>query len=224
MNNARRALPILCLLCLPAATAAADATPSVSAPAAPAAPDASPTAPARRAPGVELAFHYGLTQPLLLRGFNAAVDVRVGRFIASYSHGQGLDFSRPPGALSAQEDAAGLRVIAPYSTGGGIGVTLFRELYVMADLKVHHFEASAGAAITRYTTVTAGAEIGWRLFVWRGFHVTPVVRYWPTIWDNAPDGGVMVETADGGIVRHAPMQQGFGGLFANVLVGWAFDL
>lgn len=221
MHNARRALPILCLLCLPAATAAADAGPSVSAPEAAA---AAPGAPAPRAGGVELAFHYGLTQPLLLRGFNAAVDVRVGRFIASYSHGQGLDFSRPPGALSAEEAAAGLRVIAPYSTGGGLGVTLFRELYVMADLKVHHFEASAGAAITRYTTVTAGAEIGWRLFVWRGFHVTPVVRYWPTIWDSAPAGGVMVETADGGVVRHAPMQQGFRGLFANVLVGWAFDL
>lgn len=172
----------------------------------------------------QLSFHYGLAQPILLRGFNAAVDLRVGRFIVSYSHGQGLDFSRPPGALSAEEAAAGLRVIAPYSTGGGVGMTLFDEVYVLADLKIHHFEASAGAEVKGYSTVTIGAEAGWRFFVWRGLHVTPVVRYWPTVWDNAPESGVMVETSRGDTVQHGPMAQGYHGLFANVLVGWAFNL
>ena len=174
--------------------------------------------------GVELSFHYGLLQPLLLHGFNAAADLRIGRFIASYSHGQGLVISDAPGALTAEQEAAGMRIVAPFSTGGGIGLTLFDELYVMADLKVHRFEASAGRAVESYTTVTVGAEIGWRFFVWRGLHVTPVVRYWPNVWDSAPAGGVMVETVDGGLVRHEVAKQGMNGLFANVLVGWSFDL
>src|SRR5262245_14734044 len=43
---------------------------------------------------VQLAFHSGLTQPLLLRGFNAAVDVRYKRLIVTYSHGEGLELTR----------------------------------------------------------------------------------------------------------------------------------
>jgi hypothetical protein len=219
-----------------AADPAAPAGPSAPAPPArAAAPGHGPGAPSAAIPShrftraahrspAQLAFHYGLLQPLLLRGFNAAIDLRVGRVIASYSHGQGLNFGRAPGALTAAEDAAGLRVIAPISTGGGIGLTIVDELYAMVDLKVHRFEASAGGPIARYTTVTAGVEVGWRFFVWRGLHVTPVVRYWPTLWDSAPEGGVAVMTAAGEPLRHAPMQQGASGLFANVLLGWAFDL
>jgi hypothetical protein len=174
--------------------------------------------------GLELSIHSGLTQPIFLRGVNLAIDVRYGRFVASYSHGYHLVFSNAPGALTASEEAADLRVYAPYSTGGGVGMTLIDELYVMADLKLHHFEASAGAAQQQYSTVTVGGEVGWRFFVWKGLHVTPVVRYWPTVWDDQPVGGLRIATRDGGEVMHAPMQQGVSGWFANVLIGWAFDL
>jgi hypothetical protein len=179
---------------------------------------------AARAPAAQLGFHYGLTQPLLLHGFNAAVDLRLGRFVASYSHGQGLDYSRAPGALNAAEERAGLRVVAPYSTGGGVGVTLFDELYVMADFKVHRFEVDAGAGRRYYTTATVGGELGYRFFLWKGLHVAPVLRFWPNVWSDAPSDGVAVPTRDGGELRHRPLKQGAGGFFANVLVGWAFDL
>jgi hypothetical protein len=178
---------------------------------------------APRRPLAQLGFHYGLLQPILTRGFNAAIDVRLGRLVLSYSHGQGLEVSRAPGVLTAAEDAAGMRLTMPYSTGGGIGITLFDELYTMADVKLHRFEAYAGGELARYTTVTVGAEIGWRWFLWKGLHVTPVIRFWPNVWDDAPAGGVMVATATG-TLAHAPAQQGASGLFANVLVGWAFDV
>lgn len=181
-------------------------------------------APAARAPAVQLGFHYGLSQPLLLRGFNAAVDVRVRRWVFSYSHGQGLDYTRVPGLRTKAEERAGLRVYAPYSTGFGVGFTLFRELYVMADFKLHRFELSANAERAHYSTVTVGAEIGYRFFAWRGLYVSPVVRYWPNVADTAPSTGVRVPTRSGGEVRHQPVSQGVHGVFANVLVGWAFDL
>lgn len=174
-------------------------------------------------PDAELGFHYGLLQPLLTRGFNAAVDLRLGRLVLSYSHGQGLEISRAPGTLTAAEEDAGMRLVMPYSTGFGVGVTLVDELYAMIDFKLHRFEAHAGSDLARYSTATIGAEVGWRFFVWKGLYVAPVVRYWPNVWDNAPAAGVTVKTM-GGSLTHAPAKQGVEGLFANVLVGWAFDL
>ncbi|MDX2088138.1 MAG: hypothetical protein SFX73_09815 [Kofleriaceae bacterium] len=186
--------------------------------------DDAPTSPSPdEKTGVQLDFHYGVLQPILLRGFNAAVDVRGRRWMLSYSHGQGLEFSRAPGALTKQEEAAGVRIVAPISTGGGVGYRLWRELYVMADVKVHRFEVAASREVSRYTTVTVGAEVGYRIFLYKGLHITPVVRFWPNVWDNAPSGGVEVATADGSL-RHEPLKQGSNGVFANVLVGWAFDL
>jgi len=166
--------------------------------------------------GVELAFHYGLVQPIVLHGFNAAVDVRWRRLIVSYSHGASLDFD---GSLPDSERAAGVRAEVPYSTGGGVGVVLIDELYVLVDFKVHRFDLSLGADRASYTTVTIGGEVGWRFFVWKGLFVTPVVRYWPNVWTSAPDGGVAI-----GTIHHQPLTQGKDGLFVNVLVGWAFNL
>jgi hypothetical protein len=174
-------------------------------------------------PDTQLGFHFGLVQPLVMRGFNAAVELRRGRWIATYSHGQGLEASRAPGVLSSEERAAGMRLTMPYTTGGGVGVVLLDELYVLADVKLHRFEAHAGAGLAHYSTVTVGAEIGWRFYVWKGLHVTPVIRYWPNVWDSAPESSVVVPTQDGSLI-HPVAKQGFGGLFANVLVGWSFEL
>jgi hypothetical protein len=72
-------------------------------------------------PGLQLAFHAGLLQPLLLEGFNAAMDVRIGRFVATYSHGEGLDGVGRL-ALLESERAAGASLGLTWSTGGGVGV------------------------------------------------------------------------------------------------------
>lgn len=207
-----------------AATAAAPAAPVLHGPTAPG--DQFPSHRFTRTPhrsDTQLGFHFGLVQPLVMRGFNAAVELRRGRFIATYSHGQGLEASLAPGVLTSSEKAAGMRLTMPYTTGGGIGVVLIDELYVLADVKLHHFEAYAGSGLASYSTVTVGGEIGWRFYLWKGFHVTPVVRYWPNVWDSAPDGGVTVPTPTGSLT-HQPAKQGFGGLFANVLIGWSFEL
>ena len=173
-------------------------------------------------PEWQLAFHGGLLQPLALRGFNAAVDVRHKRLVMSYSHGEGLDLTRVGGVLPDAQREAGVQVREPWTTGFGVGVTLVDELYVMADVKVHGFEVDAGIDTARYTTMTLGGEVGYRLFMWEGLFVTPVVRYWPNVWTSAPNGFRVQSEA--GAFQHDPLPQGFGGLFANVLVGWAFDV
>jgi len=169
---------------------------------------------------VQLAVHYGLLQPVLLHGFNAAVDVRWRRLVVTYSHGAGLDVTS---TLSDSEKQAGLTLREPWTTGGGAGVLLIDELWVLADVKVHHFEAEVGAQHAAYETMTIGGEIGWRYFIWKGFNVAIVGRYWPNVWSSA-QGGVKLKSNSGQPFVHEPAHQGVDGLFANVLVGWAFGL
>ncbi len=170
--------------------------------------------------GVELAFNYGLSQPILLHGFNSAVEVRYRRFVATYSHGQGLDYAR---FETADQKAAGAAVKMPWTTGGGIGVVLIDELWVLADVKVHRFTVDTAADHTGYTVLTVGAELGWRYFVWKGFNVALVARYWPNVYSTAGKG-VTLHGPNGRTFVDPPAQQGESGLLANVLVGWAFDL
>jgi hypothetical protein len=173
---------------------------------------------AHQPPGVQLAFHYGLVQPILYGGFNAAVDVRWRRLIFTYSHGAALNFTS---SLVASERAAGLRAYVPFTTGGGVGVLLIDELYVLVDFKYHRFDLSLGAEHPSYDTFTIGGEIGWRLFLWKGLYLSPVLRYWPEVWTSAPARGVALNN---GAILHQPLQQGYNGFFANVLIGWAFNL
>lgn len=172
---------------------------------------------APRTPTLQIAFHAGLIQPLLLQGFNAAIDVRVNRFIATYSHGEGLDGVGKV-SLSPTELGRGADLGLTWSTGGGFGVTLIDELYVLVDFKVHRYAFTAGGERADYTTVTIGGEVGYRFFIWKGFHIAPVVRFWPNVWSSIPQGMTV------GGVEHKAGSQGFYGLFANVLVGWAFDV
>jgi hypothetical protein len=169
---------------------------------------------------VQVAFHYGLSQPILTHGFNAAVDVRYKRLILTYSHGQGLDYTT---FANSVEKNVGASVALPYTTGGGVGVLLLDELWVLADVKVHHFEVNAGADHPSYTNVTVGAELGWRFFVWKGFNIGLVARYWPNVYSSAGNG-VTLHDARGRSVLDPPDQQGNSGFLTNVLVGWAFDL
>jgi hypothetical protein len=165
----------------------------------------------------QLSVHFGLLQPVLFRGFNAALDLRWRRLLVSYSHGQGLDYSASPSlGLTPSEASAGMRLVSPWTTGGGVGVVLLDELYVMADFKRHRYEASLDGDTVAYTTTSIGAEVGWRFFAWRGFFVQPMLRYWPNVHTTLPGGSAQV-----GGVMHAAKDLNF---FANVTVGWAFEI
>jgi hypothetical protein len=175
---------------------------------------------ARAPERVQLGFTYGLSQPLLAHGFNAAVDVRYRRLVATYSHGQGLDYTFNE---SAGEKAAGATVGLPVTTGGGVGLVLVDELWLLADVKVHRFDVATAVDHQSYTNVTVGAELGWRYFVWKGFNVGFVARYWPNVYSTA-GSGITLHDRSGKAFIDPPAQQGYHGLLANVLIGWAFDL
>ena len=169
---------------------------------------------------VQIGFNYGLSQPLLTHGFNAAVDVRYKRLVATYSHGQGLDYAR---FETDREKTAGAAVKLPWTTGGGVGVLLIDELWILADFKVHHFLVDTAVDHLAYSTVTIGAELGWRYFVWKGFNVALVARYWPNVYSTSGKG-VTLHDQSGTAFLDPPEKQGDAGFLANVLIGWAFNL
>jgi hypothetical protein len=168
----------------------------------------------------QIGFTFGLSQPILAHGFNAAIDVRYGRLVLTYSHGQGLDVTP---ALSSNERAAGMTLQEPFTTGGGAGIVLIDELWILADVKVHHFVADTPVDHRTYTNVTVGVELGWRFFVWKGFNIDLVARYWPQVYSSAGQG-ITLHDANGRPFLHHPMAQGIDGFVPNVLLGWAFDL
>jgi hypothetical protein len=169
---------------------------------------------------VQMGFTFGLNQPILTHGFNAAVDVRYKRLVATYSHGQGLDYAR---FETSDEKAAGAAVKLPWTTGGGVGLVLIDELWILADVKVHHFLVDTAVDHHVYTNVTVGAELGWRYFIWKGFNIELVARYWPNVYSSAGPG-VVLHNPNGTTFVDPPAKQGYQGFLGNVLVGWAFDL
>lgn len=170
---------------------------------------------------VQLDFNYGLNQPILGHGFNSAVEVRYKRLVATYSHGQGLSYGAS--FESGPEKATGASVKLPWTTGGGVGVILIDELWILADLKVHRFDIDTAIDHVSYTNVTLGAELGWRYFIWKGLNVQLVARYWPNVYSTAGKG-ITLHDSNGRAFLDPPAVQGEAGFLGNVLVGWAFSL
>jgi hypothetical protein len=165
----------------------------------------------------EVSIHFGLLQPVALEGFNAAMDVRWGPLLASYSHGQGLNYSANGGlGLDTGDKAAGVELRSPWTTGGGVGVVLLDELWVMVDVKAHRYEAILNEDRAAYTTMSVGGELGYRLFAWRGLFVQSMLRYWPNVHTSLPSDRVKL-----GNYTHQAKNLN---LFVNLSLGWAFEI
>lgn len=165
----------------------------------------------------EVSIHFGLLQPVALEGFNAAMDLRWGPLLLSYSHGQGLNYSAHGGlGLDSADKAVELELRSPWTTGGGVGVILVDELWVMFDVKAHRYEATLNDQHAAYTTVSLGGELGYRLFAWRGLFLQSMLRYWPNVYTSLPADELTL-----GRYTHRAKDLG---LFVNFSLGWAFEI
>ncbi len=187
-----------------------------------------------------VAVNLGLLQPLVLGGANVEVDVRLGPFIAAYSHGWSLELP-VVGAMADQ----GVRLHVPYSTGLGLGVQHYVDsLNSFFDLrfeaKVHRFEASyesaEGALRTRiadYTTYTLGGGAYWtwlpfanRSDALRGINLSTSARFWPNVGDTLSASSVAyASTRTGQVERHDAANIGAANtpFFVNASLGYVFQ-
>jgi|JI10StandDraft_1071094.scaffolds.fasta_scaffold10442_3 hypothetical protein len=190
-----------------------------------------------------IAVNTGLMQPLVLGGANLEVDLRLGRFIVSYSHGWSLDLGGATvvGAMRDQHVALHL----PYSTGFGLGLqhylpALRSYVDVRLEGKAHRFEAAYTSAdganrtrIADYTTFTLGGGIYWTAlpFAHRrgplgGLDISTSLRVWPRVADTLAGSQVTYANATTGrmeVHRAAAIGIADTPFLVNVSVGYAFQ-
>jgi hypothetical protein len=174
-------------------------------------------------PDVTLSFHFGLHQALADGNFDAGSDLRVGRLTMTLGDGRLLAVSRQASALTLEVDEEALRIVSPISAGAQVGVELGRGAFAAIDAKLHSTDIYIGTESTRYRALTAGAAIGWRMRVWRDLVITTSMRYWPQVWDDAPDAGAEVRSTSGEVSRHLRLDVHEAGFLAGVSAGWSWD-
>jgi hypothetical protein len=164
----------------------------------------------------------GLMQWIAFGGGNVAAQLKTGRLVFEYSHGQALDLSRFEPALTEEEADADVAVRMPWTTGGGVGFQITPNLHVLVEAKVHRYEVRGADRNQElsYTSVTIGPGIFYDLYLWRGLFIQPNLRWWPTVASTYDAERAVLRAPDGGTYQHErhdllP--------FANVNLGWTFD-
>jgi hypothetical protein len=164
----------------------------------------------------------GLSQWMLFGGANVAAELKVGRFVFEYSHGQGLHLSGAGDfALDGAERAAGIDLRVHWTTGGGFGVSLLPNLHLLLEVKAHRYEVRGADGTQRfsYTTMSVGPGIFWEIYLWRGLFLQPSLRWWPTVASSLDEGRAVLRGANGAPYTHAAHSFG---VFPNVSLGWTF--
>jgi hypothetical protein len=182
---------------------------------------------------------FGLTQPLLVKGFNIEGNYIHNRLIFAYSHGMSLDFSE--NTLTTDLKRQGVVVHIPWTTGFGVGYRLKEWINVRVEPKWHRFEfyyngesQKAGSQITGYNTFSLGIGVygNYQPFktknnFLKGIMVAPSIRFWPTLNSTLTNDKFSyankvtnkteeIKTLDPGI--------GFTPFVFNISVGYSFDL
>jgi hypothetical protein len=124
-------------------------------------------------------------------------------------------------SMTSTERAQDLRIVVPYTTGFGVGLTLLDELWLGVEFKTHRYEVNAPSGpVTSYQTYSVGPVIGYKLFVYKGLFANAYARYWPNVASTLDNSEVALRGANG-TVEHAAHDFN---VFANVSIGYAFDL
>lgn len=164
----------------------------------------------------------GLSQWLLFRGGNLALEYKTGRLALEVSHGQGLDLNQLGGfALSSAERDAGTRVRVPWTTGFGVGYRITEHLHLLVEFKAHRYEVRAeeGSSVVNYTTFSIGPGAFYSIYLGEHLFLEPNLRFWPNVGSTLDDNRVPLTRCDGSSYEHQAHDFGF---FGNVNLGYSF--
>lgn len=182
---------------------------------------------------------FGLTQPLLVKGFNIEGNYIHNRLIFDYSHGVSLDFSG--NSVTTDLKRQNVAVHMPWTTGFGIGYRVKEWINVRIEPKWHKFEfyydgevQNSTNIITSYNTMSLGIGLYGHFqpfknkssFI-KGIMIAPSVRYWPTVYSSLDgdqytyfnkytNSNEEIEVLDPGI--------GFTPFVFNISIGYSFDV
>ena len=182
---------------------------------------------------------FGLTQPLLVGGFNIEGNYIHNRFIFDYSHGVSLDFSES--SVNTELREQGVAVHMPWTTGFGVGYRFNEWLNLRVEPKWHRFEfyyddepQTNENEIISYNTFSLGLGLYGNFQPFKnktsflkGIMVAPSIRFWPTVSSTLNSDSFTynnkntkvdetIEVLDPGI--------GFTPIIFNISIGYSFDL
>lgn len=182
---------------------------------------------------------FGLSQPILAKGFNIEGNFIYNRFIFDYSHGVSLDFSG--NTVTTDLKRQGVAVHIPWTTGFGVGYRVKEWINVRVEPKWHRFDFYYDGEsqinsnqIVSYNTMSLGIGVygNYQPFKnkstsLRGITIAPSIRFWPTIastlkgdkysyYNKKTMANEEIKTLDPGF--------GFTPWVFNVSVGYSFDI
>lgn len=163
----------------------------------------------------------GLSQPLLLKGYNLAGAYFMNRITLEWSHGWSLN---PP--LSDEQKEDNMEFEVNWTTGPGVGYRIFPALDVRAEFKAHHYTVMYTEIdlIREYTTYTIGAGAYYRIYPFkkgalRGLLIEPNIRFWPLVGSSV-DNNEFSYTDENGITKtHEVITSPF---IVNCNIAWTF--
>ncbi|MFN3641055.1 MAG: hypothetical protein ACK4UK_09050, partial [Flavobacterium sp.] len=183
---------------------------------------------------------FGLTQPLVVSGFNTEANYIHNRLIFDYSHGASLDFrgNLLPDYLKNQ----GVVVHMPFSTGFGIGYRFTEWLNLRVEPKWHRFEfyyeGKQQNATNRIAVDGNNYSVGLGLYGFfqpfkkkenalKGITIAPSVRFWPTVASSFDNDVYQYENTRTGKIEELKSLAsgvGFSPLIFNISLGYTFNL
>ncbi|MCH8549869.1 MAG: hypothetical protein LAT80_13430 [Balneolaceae bacterium] len=181
---------------------------------------------------------FGLSQPIVVNGFNIEANYTHNRFIFGYSHGMSLDFNEDllPNYLQDQE----VVVHVPFTTGFGIGYRFTKWLNLRVEPKWHRFEfyyeGEAQNNNNRIAVDKNNISVGLGLYgffqpfdqknnLLKGITIAPSVRYWPTIASSFSGDRFIYENRRTGQTEELKTLSpgiGFTPVIVNVSIGYSF--
>lgn len=165
----------------------------------------------------------GLHQWLVLGGANVAAQYKTKHLVFEWSHGQALHLNNASSlTLTSEERAAGVRVDMPWTTGGGVGWRITRNLHALVEVKVHRYEEYGADRNQRvsYLTFTVGPGVFYDIHLWHGLFLQPLIRWWPNVGDTLNRSSAPAFTRPDGSTYHAEAKSQ--GVFGNINLGWSF--
>lgn len=189
--------------------------------------------------GKKINLLFGLTQPLLVKGFNIEGNYIHNRFIFDYSHGVSLDFSGS--SVTTDLKKQGVAVHMPWTTGFGVGYRLKEWVNIRVEPKWHRFEfyyddetQNSSNPIISYNTMSLGIGVYGhyqpfknKTSFLKGIVIAPSVRYWPTISSTLKDDKFIYQNKNTGKdeeIKTLNPGIGFSPIVFNVSIGYSFGL
>jgi hypothetical protein len=163
----------------------------------------------------------GLSQPIILKGYNIAGAYFTKNFTFEWSHGWSLN---PP--LDDEQKEQNLEFTVKWTTGPGFGYRISKSLDVRLEFKAHRYEVNFKNEQVKinYTGFTIGPGMYYRIYpfkkgILRGLLIEPNIRWWPLVGSTLNNNEYKYTDANAVTQTHKAINSNF---IYNMNIAWTF--